>query len=142
MKVAKIFAKRTGRWTSAELQQLQRVFGSTSNEGIARILGRSVASIERQAKRRQLAKDKVFVKRHHGQGVYKMPHWDTDQVKLLRLIYANLSNLEVARRLKRSVASVVYKAHALGLRKSPRRVEQMGRENIRGRWETKDRQIK
>ena len=104
---------------------------------LTRIFARNIASIERQAKRFRLAKNKVFVKRHQGQGVYKMPHWTPEEVKLLRRIYANLSNLEVAESLQRSIGSVVSQAHKLRLYKSVRRMEGMGRENIRGRWETK-----
>ncbi|MCX6876270.1 MAG: hypothetical protein NTW21_21055 [Verrucomicrobia bacterium] len=139
MKSLKIPSARTGRWTRSEVQQLQRIFGSNSNERLARILRRSVASIQHQARRYQLAKNKVFVKKHRGQGVYKMPRWTPEQVKMLRRIYANLSNLEVARILERSVASVVSQAHVLRLRKSVRHLQGMGRENIRGRWETEGR---
>ena len=142
MKPPKITSVRTGRWTRSEVQKLQRVYGSNSKERLARILRRSVASIEHQARHCQLAKNKVFVKKHRGQGVYKMPRWTPVQVKMLRRIYANLSNLEVARILERSVASVVSQAHTLRLRKSVRRMQGMGRENIRGRWETKDQKEK
>lgn len=139
MKEKKVAAERTGRWTRPEIQKLQRIYGSKTKEDLARILRRSIVSIENQAKRWQLAKNKVFVKRHLGQGVYKMPHWTSDEVKLLRRIYANQSNLEVARQMQRSIGSVISQANKLGLYKSAKRMKGMGQENIRGRWETEER---
>jgi DNA-binding CsgD family transcriptional regulator len=131
--------KMRGRWTRPEIQKLQRLYGSHSNQQVARFLGRSVASIERQAELYRLAKDKVFVKGQLGKGVYQMPRWLPEELKLLRRIYKNLSNLEVARRIGRSVSSVVAQANKLGLYKSAHRLEGMGRENIRGRWQSNSR---
>ncbi|MSU37222.1 MAG: hypothetical protein EXS36_19435 [Pedosphaera sp.] len=139
MKSLKTSSTRTGRWTPSEIQTLQRVYGSNTKERLARILRRSVDSIEHQARNCQLSKNKVFVKKHRGKGVYKMPRWTHKDVKMLRRIYANVSNLEVARTFDRSVSSVVSQAHKLRLYKSARRLQGMGRANIRGRWETKDR---
>ena len=45
------------------------------------------------------------------------------------------SNLELARTLGRSVKSVVSKAHNLGLKKDRERLRQMGRENVRLRYD-------
>ncbi|MSU36265.1 MAG: hypothetical protein EXS36_14450 [Pedosphaera sp.] len=139
MKSLKISSAPTGRWTRSEIQKLQQVYGSNTKERLVRIFRRSVASIEYQARHCHLAKNKVFVKKHRGKGVYKMPRWTPGDLKMLRRIYADLSNLEVARILDRSVKSVVSRAHTLRLYKSARRMQGMGRENIRGRWETEDR---
>ncbi len=140
MKTPKTASKKTGRWTIPETKKLRKIYGSKTKKDLVRILGRSIVSIESQAKRWQLAKDKVFVKRHFGAGVYKMPNWTSEEFKLLRKIYKDLPNLEVARRLQRSIGSVVSQANQLGLYKSAKRIKGMGQENIRGRWDTPERQ--
>ena len=139
MKVSKSLSAKPGSWTRDEIQKLQRVYGSKTKNELARIFGRSHASIEGQAKRLQLAKNKVFVKRHLGEGIYKMPHWTPAEISELKKIYANVSNLEVARKMKRSIGSVVSQANKLGLYKSAKRMKGMGQENIRGRWGAKPR---
>ena len=67
----------------------------------------------------------------------KRPRWTPEKIKLLRRIYANLPNCEIARRLERPLGGVVSLAHKLRLNKSVRRMQQMGRENISNRWGTK-----
>jgi hypothetical protein len=53
----------------------------------------------------------------------------------LRRLYRTHSNAEIAGLLGRKVSSVVFKGHRLGLSKGARRLKEMGRENIRRRWE-------
>jgi hypothetical protein len=64
-----------------------------------------------------------------------MPRWRNDELELLRRDYPVQSNLELARRLGRSVKSVVSKAHHLGLKKSSERLRSMGRENVSLRYQ-------
>ena len=66
-----------------------------------------------------------------------MPHWDAAEVKTLKRMYAMSSNLVIARELQRSIKSVVSKAHHLHLRKTPQRLREMGRENVRVRYREK-----
>ena len=128
--------RRKGRWTRAEILKLRRRYGSNSEQRLARTFGRTVASIERQARHWHLGKNKVFVKRREGVGACKMPRWTHHELATLRRLYAPLPNLEIARRLGRSYASVVMQAYKLGLHKSAKRLEGMGRENIRRRWKS------
>lgn len=67
----------------------------------------------------------------HGQ---KMPRWTVKQEALLRRFYADNPNSAVAKRIGRSVKSVVSKAHQMGLRKSKKRLREMGAENVRWRY--------
>jgi hypothetical protein len=68
------------------------------------------------------------------------PRWTKEEVSLLRRLYRTHSNAEIAGILGRKVSSVVFKGHRLGLAKGARRLKEMGRENIRCRWEpTKSR---
>ncbi|MBK9384326.1 MAG: hypothetical protein IPN34_05830 [Planctomycetes bacterium] len=121
---------RTGRWTQGEIADLKRLFGSRRDEDLVSIFGRSLASIRRQAKALQLAKDKGFLRRLEGGPASRMPRWSPDEIRQLARLYAELPNLEVARRLGRSVKSIVSKAHELDLKKSEERLRDMGRQNV------------
>ena len=63
------------------------------------------------------------------------PRWTKEEVALLKRLYRTHSNAEIAAILGRKVSSVVFKGHRLGLSKGVRRLREMGRENIRRRWE-------
>ncbi len=63
------------------------------------------------------------------------PRWTKEEVALLKRLYRTHSNAEIAAILGRKVSSVVFKGHRLGLSKGARRLREMGRENIRRRWE-------
>ena len=63
------------------------------------------------------------------------PRWTKEEVALLRRLYRTHSNAQIAAILGRKVSSVVFKGHRLGLSKGARRLKEMGRENIRRRWE-------
>lgn len=63
------------------------------------------------------------------------PRWTKEEVALLRRLYRTHSNAEIAEILGRKVSSVVFKGHRLGLAKGARRLREMGRENIRKRWD-------
>jgi len=63
------------------------------------------------------------------------PRWTKDEVSTLKRLYRSYSNSDIAEVLGRKVSSVVFKGHRLGLSKGARRLREMGRENIRRRWE-------
>lgn len=63
------------------------------------------------------------------------PRWTKEEVNLLRRLYRTHGNAEIAQILGRKVSSVVFKGHRLGLSKGARRLKEMGRENIRKRWD-------
>lgn len=57
--------------------------------------------------------------------------WTTRQLELVRELYPNTPNAEIAAQVGHSVKSVVAEAHRMGLKKSPERLRQMGVENVR-----------
>ncbi|HSW38708.1 MAG TPA: hypothetical protein VLL97_04380 [Acidobacteriota bacterium] len=63
------------------------------------------------------------------------PRWTKEEVALLKRLYRAHSNADIAEILGRKVSSVVFKGHRLGLSKGARRLREMGRENIKRRWE-------
>ncbi len=69
----------------------------------------------------------------------RRPRWTEEQVALLKRLYRSRSNAEIAKLLGRSVASVVFKGHRLGLSKGVRRLREMGRQNIEMRWRRRKR---
>ena len=126
--------QREGDWSRAEVQSFRRVYGTRSDEDLCVIFGRTPRSVHDLARKLCLAKDKAFLRRQRGQGATRMPRWSNEELDLLRRLYPETSNLDIALRLARSVKSVVSKAHHLGLKKAAERLEQMGRENVSLRY--------
>lgn len=124
-----------GRWTRDETNRLRRIYGTRSDQDLAVIFGRSAESIQRLARKYCLAKDKAFLKRLNGDGASRMPRWEEHELALLRELYPNTPNLDIAQKLQRSVKSIVSKAHHLGLKKELERLREMGRENVSLRYQ-------
>jgi len=125
---------RGGAWSHEEKHRLKRMYGSRSDEHIALILARPVESVRAHAEELRLAKDKVFQKRRRQ--TTRMPRWSSQALTELRERYPTEPNIELATSLGRTVKSIVSKAHQLGLKKRVERLRQMGRENIRLRYQT------
>jgi len=126
--------QRAGAWTREEVAELKRIYGSRTDDDLSRVFGRSVSEIQRFSAELGLAKDKAFLRRLHGEQATRMPRWRAEELEVIKRCYASESNLEIARRLGRSVKSVVSKAHLLGLEKSPERLSKMGCENVGVRY--------
>lgn len=122
----------TGAWTRAEDRALKALYGTRADADLEVCLLRPAAAIAAAARRLCLSKDKRFAKarRRPTAAGPRMPRWTTAQVEQLRALYADLDNLEVARRLGRSVTSVANKAWQLGLKKSAALLARIGRDNI------------
>ncbi len=125
-------------WTTEDLQALKRHYGTRTAADLVVILGRHAEEIESKAREFRLAKDKGFQRRHGNGKRVRMPRWTTADVEKLCKLYPETANLDIARALDRTLKSVVSKAHDLGLRKSPDRLKEMGRENVRIRYEKRD----
>ena len=122
-------------WTRDELVRFKRIFGTRTDEDLAAVFGRSLQSIRALAAKHALAKDKAFKRRLEGEASTRMPRWSAEEVELLRQLYPSVANLEIAQRLKRTVKSVVSKAHNLELKKSNERLKEMGRQNVSLRYQ-------
>jgi hypothetical protein len=124
-------------WTPAELAQLKRTYGTREDRDIARILQRPEVTVRAMASELHLAKDKAFVRKLAGKNsTTRMPRWTPEEVAQLQSMYAEYSNLDIAQVLNRSVKSVVSKANLLGLKKDPKRLVEMGRQNVSGRYKS------
>ncbi len=122
-----------------ERLEFKRIYGTRSDEDLSIIFGRRLDVIQALASELCLSKDKAFVRREsHGRETQRMPRWRAEELKLLEELYPTTPNLEIARRLQRSVKSVVSKAHHLGLYKDLVRLQEMGRENVAARHQRKD----
>ena len=139
-KVAELAKTRRGSsWSHEEKAKFKRLYGTRTDEHMAAILSRDIESVRAMAKRLCLAKDKSFLRRQNrGEQTTRMPRWSTSELALLEKLYPSTSNLEIAQRLDRSVKSVVSKAHHMGLKKDVERLREMGRENVRLRYEERD----
>jgi hypothetical protein len=127
--------RHDGEWTREEIVELKRIFGTRTDDDLSRIFGRNVAAIQDVAEKLALAKDKAFMRRLSGEASTRMPRWSLEELEILKQDYPQLPNLEIARKLDRSVKSIVSKAHNLGLKKSSQRLREMGRENVSLRYE-------
>jgi hypothetical protein len=72
-------------------------------------------------------------KRNKKKGV-PMPRWTRKDRAALRRLYSWTDNESLGWLFGRSVSSVATLASRLGLRKSPGRLVDMGRENVARRW--------
>ena len=119
-----------------ELIRFKRQFGTRSDEDLSIIFGRTLDRVRAEAARLCLSKDKAYMRRRtQGSERTRMPRWTEPELQLLRQLYPGVSNLEIAQQLGRSVKSVVSKAHNLGLKKDKARLEEMGRQNVRLRYD-------
>jgi len=126
--------QRGDGWTRAEIAEFKRIYGTRTDEDLSRIFGRNTEDIRRLATEHGLRKDKAFMRRTRGEFSTRMPRWRPEEIAILRESYPTQSNLELARRLHRSVKSVVSKAHHMNLKKSSERLREMGRENVGMRY--------
>jgi hypothetical protein len=121
-------------WTSEDDSFLKAYYGSRSAQALGIALSRFDPDIEQRAQLFQLSKDKAFIARRDGACSTVMPRWTEDEIATLRSVYPNVSNLEIARLVRKSIKSVVSKAHHLGLKKSEERLVVMGAENVALRY--------
>jgi len=127
--------QRDDAWTQQEINDLKRLYGTRSDESLAIIFGRSLDSVRECAEKLCIAKDKAFLRKESGGAKStRMPRWKPEELEILRELYPDSSNLEIAQKLNRSVKSVVSKAHNMGLKKDPARLREMGRENVSLRY--------
>ena len=126
--------RRRGPWRPEEDRLLKRLYGTREDDGLALLLARGVDAVRGRAAVLRLRKDKGFLRRRFGPNASRMPRWSPEEEETLRTLYPRRSNLDIARVLERSVKSVVSKAHDLELRKSPRRLAEMGRTNVSIRY--------
>jgi hypothetical protein len=126
---------KTGDWSRMDCGLLKKLYGSRADEDLVVCLSRPLVDIQRMAAELCLSKDKGFLARSEDRS-RQMPRWQPAEIELLESLYHCTSNLDLARRLDRSVASVANKANQLGLRKDPAVLEEMGRRNVATRYRT------
>jgi hypothetical protein len=131
-------------FTNGELKEFKYIYGSREDEHLAIMFGRPVEDIQKLAARLKLAKDKSSIRkwREHNAGArphgvvppMKMPRWTPEQESLLRQLYPDHSNVDIAGILERSVKSVMSKANDLKLCKSKEFLALMGKMNVSVRY--------
>ena len=127
--------EKSGSWSREETAEFKRIYGTRTDDDLACIFGRNVEDVREFAARFAMAKDKAFLRKQNGGTTsVRMPRWREEELDVLRAMYPDTKNLDIAKRLGRSVKSVVSKAHNLGLKKSSLRLRQMGRENVSLRY--------
>ncbi|MFA6185997.1 MAG: hypothetical protein WC770_02130 [Phycisphaerae bacterium] len=101
-------------YTKAEIRRLKQLYPMTHNKDIAKILGRTTASVLSKAKKLGIKKDWA--------GGYRVPQppqnenpWTKDEIGELRRMYLNLSNGDIAKKLNRTKQAVQAKTRKLKL---------------------------
>lgn len=125
---------RSGPWANHEQMLLKRVYGTRSDHNLVACLSRPKAEILRMANRLCLSKDKRFLASARNHGAQVMPRWSPAEVGRLRRLYPYVDNLQIARLLGRSVASVANKANQLRLRKAASLRRRISRRNVATRY--------
>lgn len=137
---------RGGSWSRLERQRLKDLYGTRRDADLEVCLSRPRQEIAAMAAQLCLAKDKRFAAREvaaqqtdpqlaaEDAAAGRMPRWTTEEMELLRQLYADRDNLAVARALGRTVTSVANKANLLGLKKSPHVLTDIGRINVAYRY--------
>ncbi|MBL8694920.1 MAG: hypothetical protein JNJ88_12575 [Planctomycetes bacterium] len=128
---------KRGDWSHDEVKALKTYYGWRHDHALVVILQRTVEEIRAAAAQHRLSKDKAFLRREAGESVRsasRMPRWTPEQEKQLVELYPNLSNLQLATQLGRSVKSIMSKANELKLKKSKELREAVGRRNVGVRY--------
>jgi hypothetical protein len=125
---------RRGPWTSRERQLLKKVYGTRSDHNLVACLSRTKQEILRMASRLRLSKDKKFLAAARSCAPGNMPRWSPAEVQRLRRLYPHMDNLEIARLVGRSVASIANKANQLRLSKTAALRQRLGRCNVAVRY--------
>lgn len=108
----------------SRVRQFKLLYGRRTNRELAKHFGVTLAEVEETARRLCLGKDKATFKGN------RMPRWSAEELEQLRELYPTTPNLEIARRVGRTVKAVVSKAHQLKLKKTQERLREMGVENV------------
>ncbi len=125
---------RSGPWTSREQLLLKRVYGNRSDHNLVACLSRPKADILRMASRLCLSKDKRFLASVRSYMASSMPRWSPAEVQRLQLLYPHMDNLQIARLMGRSVASIANKANQLRLGKAAALRKRIGQRNVAARY--------
>jgi hypothetical protein len=120
-------------WSHSERTWFKKSYGSRTDEDLMVCMLRPMEEVRDQARQLCLAKDKAFRTREAAQKM-QMPRWDDEAIRRLRTLYPTVANLELARLLSRSVASVANKANQLGLKKASDLLADIGRTNVNWRY--------
>lgn len=131
---------RKGRFQPWEIKHLKRFYPCRPDWALCLVHSRELPVIRKKAAELCLGRDKRCdsvilpgfepIVEFYPPAPVRMPRWEAHEVRLLRKLYPGHANLEIAQELGRSVKSVVAKASELGLKKTPKRLRQMGRENV------------
>lgn len=121
-------AKRKGRWSPDEVVRLKHWFATRRVHDLEVCLSRGVAEIRRKAASLGLGRDRASAATR-GERT-RMPRWSERELTTLEKLYPRLPNLEIARRLGRSVTSVATQGRRLGLVKNERTRTDLARKSV------------
>ncbi len=116
--------KKSLHWSEADIALLKKLYPNTVNKEIARNLKKSVSSVEKKGSQLGLTKTREFrkeINKKNASSSNRCKIWTDDEIKFLKDNYKELSGKEIAIKLDRSYASIIYKAQQMGLKKNKKR---------------------
>jgi len=116
--------KKDVKWSPEIIKKFKKDYGSYEDAVLAQMYRTTILKVDSLANEYALAKSKKKIK-----GT-RMIHWTDSEVRKLKMQYPDISNLEIAKDLRKSVTAVLSKASNLGLKKSKRYLSSIYRKNV------------
>lgn len=124
--------KKSLQWTEKDIALLKKLYPYTINKELARKLNKSVSSIEKKGSQLGLSKDKEFrkeINKKNASSNTRCKIWTDEEELFLKKHYKKMSVKNIADKLERSYASIVYKAQKIGLSKNKKRNKKKAKKN-------------
>lgn len=118
--------KKPTMWDEDEIAKLKELYPVTLNSDLAKILGKSLSSIEKKGHQLGLSKSKEFrsqINKKNADSSPRCKSWTNEEEEFLVENYKKKSGKDIAKKLGRSYASIIYKAQKLGLKKNKKRTK-------------------
>lgn len=110
--------KPSGYWTTFEEDLLKKLYANHSNEYIAKLLNKTIASVNSKGALLGLKKSKNYRQQVNKlNNLHKRHAWTWDEVNFLKENYKKISYTEIAKLIKRTPNAVSQKARQLNLKK-------------------------
>jgi len=117
--------KKKENWTPEIVQQFRRDYPNHTDDELCKMYETNHLKVQQLQVDYCLGKNKRTLP-----GVVTMPRWTDDQLKTLKEMYTDNDNIIIAKKLGKTVKSVVSKAFFLGLKKSKTQLTKIAKKNV------------
>jgi hypothetical protein len=117
--------KKTENWTPDYVTQFRKDYPSFTDKELCSMYQTNPLKVQQLAIQFCLGKNKLVLP-----GTVKMPRWTESQLVTLKKLYSSNDNLIIAKKLSRTVKSVVSKAFFMKLKKNATQLTKTAKENV------------